>query len=275
MKKIVILILFLCSQLIVAQSKVYTEEEVDVIPKYPGGAVAFMEFSKDNFKLENPDKVQPTTIQLEFIVEANGEVKDVRIAEPKGTATEKEALRIMKLSPKWLPATIKGKAVACKVIQWMYNPYGEKSTLIIAGEKIHVKVYGNVPEDNNIAVEEPASETFEEDNQIYNIAGIDVKPQFPGGMEEFYKFFNANFKIPDEEGLKGKIFASFIIEKDGSLSEIKILRDIGYGTGKETIRVLKLCPKWNPGKMEDGRVVRVLHALAFPINTELIMPVKN
>ena len=45
--------------------------------------------------------------------------------------------------------------------------------------------------------------------------------------------------MPDEEGLNGKVFVSFVVEKDGSLTDIKVLRDIGYGTGKEAIRVLK------------------------------------
>jgi hypothetical protein len=60
-----------------------------------------------------------------------------------------------------------------------------------------------------------------------------------------------NFKI-EEKDIKGKIYTTFIIEKDGSISDIKILRDLGYGTGKEIIRVLKLSPKWSPG-IKDGK----------------------
>ena len=103
------------------------------------------------------------------------------------------------------------------------------------------------------------------DHLIYNTAGIEVKPNFPGGLEKFYQFFNNNFQIPDEEGLKGKVYANFVVEKDGALSEIKILRDIGYGTGKECIRVLKLSPKWIPGK-QNGKIVRVLYSMPFPIS---------
>jgi protein TonB len=101
------------------------------------------------------------------------------------------------------------------------------------------------------------------DNNVYNTAGIDVKPEFPGGYEEFYKFIGKNYKTPNIDGLKGKIYVSFVIEKDGSINEIKILRDIGHGTGKEAVRVLELSPKWLPGE-QNGRKVRC--SFGFPIS---------
>ena len=110
------------------------------------------------------------------------------------------------------------------------------------------------------------SEVVEEDNNIYNTAGIEVKPDFPGGLEKFYKFIGKNYQVPDEEGLKGKIFVTFVVEKDGSLTDIKVVRDIGYGTGKEAIRVLKSCPKWNPGE-QNGKKVRVLYSLPISIQS--------
>lgn len=106
----------------------------------------------------------------------------------------------------------------------------------------------------------------EEDNNIYNTAGIEVKPDFPGGLEKFYKFIGKNFQVPEEEGLKGKIFVTFVVEKDGSLTDIKVIRDIGYGTGKEAKRVLQSCPRWNPGE-QNGKKVRVLYSLPISIQS--------
>ena len=105
-----------------------------------------------------------------------------------------------------------------------------------------------------------------DDNQIYNTAGIEVKPDFPGGIEKFYKFVGSNYQTPEEEGLKGKVYVTFVVEKDGSLTDIKVIRDIGYGTGKEAIRVLKKCPKWTPGE-QNGKKVRVLYSLPITIQT--------
>ena len=101
---------------------------------------------------------------------------------------------------------------------------------------------------------------------VYSTAGIEVKPEFPGGMDEFYKFIGKNYNCPKVEKLAGKVFISFVIEKDGSIDEIRVLRDIGYGTGKEAIRVLKLSPKWIPGE-QDGRKVRCSFALPISIQT--------
>ena len=143
-------------------------------------------------------------------------------------------------------------------------------TILIYG-KVYSKIKSTdmqyVPRENVLPVSE-ANDTPKEnpiaiEDQIYNTSGVDIKPEFEGGMEKFYKFIGQNFKVPDEEDLRGKIFVSFVVEKDGSLGDIKVIRDIGYGTGNEAIRVLKICPKWKPGEL-NGKKVRVLYSM--PIN---------
>jgi hypothetical protein len=91
-----------------------------------------------------------------------------------------------------------------------------------------------------------------------------TQPTFPGGIEKFYEFIGKNYKMPDVKDLKGKIYIQFIIEKDGSLTEIKSIRDLGNGTAEEAIRVLKLSPKWIPGE-QDGKPVRVQYSLPISI----------
>lgn len=107
---------------------------------------------------------------------------------------------------------------------------------------------------------------IEEDNTVYSSAGIEVQPVFPGGIAKFYDFIGRNYQTPEEEGLKGKVFVSFTVEKDGSLTDIKVLRDIGYGTGKEAIRVLNKCPKWAPGE-QNGKKVRCTYSLPISIQS--------
>jgi len=106
----------------------------------------------------------------------------------------------------------------------------------------------------------------EEDNSVYNTAGIEVKPDFPGGMDKFNAFVAKNYQAPEEEGLKGKVYVTFVVEKDGSLTDIKVVRDIGYGTGKEAIRVLNKCPKWTPGE-QNGKKVRCTFSLPISIQS--------
>ncbi|HAT76172.1 MAG TPA: energy transducer TonB, partial [Flavobacterium sp.] len=107
----------------------------------------------------------------------------------------------------------------------------------------------------------------EEDNTVYNTAGIEVKPDFPGGIEKFNSYVAKNYQAPDEEGLNGKVYVQFVVEKDGSLTDIKVLRDIGYGTGAEAIRVLKKCPRWTAGE-QNGKKVRCTFSLPIAIKTE-------
>ncbi|MBF4488234.1 M56 family metallopeptidase [Flavobacterium sp. CSZ] len=105
------------------------------------------------------------------------------------------------------------------------------------------------------------------ESEIQSNNSIEKQPEFPGGMPAFYKFIGKNFKIPEEASknkIQGKIVIEFMVEKDGTLSEFKILKDLGYGIGEEAIKILKLSPAWNPGS-EMGKPVRVLYTLPITI----------
>ena len=121
----------------------------------------------------------------------------------------------------------------------------------------------NVKSKNNLKIIKTTSPEIIDDNTIYNYSSIKIKPNFPGS---FRKFVASNYRTPDEEGLSGEVYVTFVVEKDGSLSDIKVVRDIGFGTGKEAIRVIKSCPKWNPGE-QNGKKVRVLFSLPINIQT--------
>lgn len=93
---------------------------------------------------------------------------------------------------------------------------------------------------------------------------VENQPIFPGGNNEFIKFVGKNFKTPDDENFAGGILkVTFVIETDGSVNDVKIIKDIGYGSEKEIKRVLSLCPKWKPGSQND-KTVRVIYTL--PVN---------
>tara|TARA_R110000868_G_scaffold37882_3_gene133383 strand:+ start:1387 stop:1776 length:390 start_codon:yes stop_codon:yes gene_type:complete len=100
--------------------------------------------------------------------------------------------------------------------------------------------------------------------KIFNNIEVDEKPVFKGGMEKFYKFIAKNFKMPEEQGLKGKLIVEFIVETDGSISNFTVIQDIGYGTAEEITRSFKKCPNWIPGK-KDGQIVRTLYRIPITI----------
>ncbi|MES2240077.1 MAG: energy transducer TonB [Bacteroidota bacterium] len=85
---------------------------------------------------------------------------------------------------------------------------------------------------------------------------LDKKPQFPGGIEKFYRYVSNNFNSPTlEEGKTVRIFVSFVVERDGSMSNIKVINNPGAALEKEAIRVLKsIKAKWTPGMIKSTAV---------------------
>jgi hypothetical protein len=114
------------------------------------------------------------------------------------------------------------------------------------------------------------SKESEVDTVYYGGIGIEVKADFVGGVDKFYSFIKQNYKIPlNIENLKGEIRALFVIEKDGSLSTITHIKDIGFGTGEELKRVLLSSPKWYPGE-QNGKRIRERFEIRFIITQEII-----
>lgn len=109
-------------------------------------------------------------------------------------------------------------------------------------------------------------ETNQLDKKVYNPGIVDTLPKYPGGIQKFHILLKKNYVVPKEvikdEELAHAIFATFIIEKNGTLSDIKIIRDFGYGSGKELVRVLKLSPNWVPA-IKDGKSVRYLYSVPY------------
>lgn len=98
---------------------------------------------------------------------------------------------------------------------------------------------------------------------------VEKAPSFPGGEHKFAAYLGHHIKYPAlmrQKKVEGRVLISFIVEKDGSLSSLKVLREPGYGSGKETLRVLSLSPKWEPG-VQNGKKVRVQYTI--PINFTL------
>lgn len=106
-------------------------------------------------------------------------------------------------------------------------------------------------------------------NDPVNSAVLDKMPEFPGGMAKFYTYVGNNFQRPELDVERTlKVYVSFVIERDGSITDIKVLNDPGYGLGKEAIRVLKsIKTKWSPGIL-NGKTVRTAYNLPITIKTE-------
>lgn len=102
--------------------------------------------------------------------------------------------------------------------------------------------------------------------EIVGNFGLESSPEFPGGLKKFTETFISKFKTPElSESMTVKIFLSFVVETDGSLSNIKVARDPGYGLGNEAVRALKaIKTKWKPG-IQNGKAVRVSYNLPISV----------
>jgi periplasmic protein TonB len=112
--------------------------------------------------------------------------------------------------------------------------------------------------------------TVTQDNQtedvIYDSKEVDVKPEFKGGISFFYKYVGKNFNPPDEKNFKGgKIVLTFVIEKDGSITNIDIEEDAGFNSRKEAIKLMENSPKWIAGE-KNGKKVRCSYTFPITLN---------
>jgi antitoxin component YwqK of YwqJK toxin-antitoxin module len=104
------------------------------------------------------------------------------------------------------------------------------------------------------------------DNTKSEYFELEKKPVPKRGMEDFYKFIGKNYRLPNQQGLKGKVYITFVVEKDGKIAEPKVLRDLGYGTGTEAIRVVMAYDGFSPGE-QRGQKVRCTFSLPITIQS--------
>ena len=92
----------------------------------------------------------------------------------------------------------------------------------------------------------------------YDLAAVQEQPDFPGGMAKMYEYLQKTTKYPDMEfdaGIQGKVYIEFVVDKDGSVEDVKVRRGVSPGLDKEALRAVKSMPKWSPGKM-NGKAVK-------------------
>lgn len=142
--------------------------------------------------------------------------------------------------------------------------------------KINI-VDDNVTVDDNIDIDVEADENTEvqeyvapvkseeeesaEEAQIFMV--VESMPEYPGGEPALYSYLAENIKYPQmakESGIQGRVFVTFVVERDGRVTDVRVLRGIGGGCDEEAIRVVQSMPKWTPGK-QRGKSVRVQYNL--------------
>ena len=123
---------------------------------------------------------------------------------------------------------------------------------------------GEVLKAKEVVVDEKPKE---EETKVFDV--VEQMPSFPGGDAELMKFLHDHIKYPvvaEENGIQGRVIAQFVVERDGSISDVKVIKSVDPSLDKEAVRVLKSMPKWIPGK-QNGSAVRVKYTV--PVTTRL------
>ena len=101
----------------------------------------------------------------------------------------------------------------------------------------------------------------QKNQKVYDV--VEQMPEFPGGMPALIAFLQNNVKYPadaEKQKVEGKVMVSFVVETDGSISDVKVMKKVFPSLDAEAIRVVKAMPRWTPGK-QKGKVVRVHFSL--------------
>ena len=130
---------------------------------------------------------------------------------------------------------------------------------LVTQDDLSTKGNTEAPPDEEIKIEEVKEQVIQQEapKEIFTV--VEEQPGYPGGDEARIKFLQENIKYPEEAkelGVQGKVFVTFVVEVDGSITDVRVLRGIGAGCDEEAIRVVKSMPRWVPGK-QRGQPVRV------------------
>lgn len=208
---------------------------VDELPQFPGGDSAMVAYITNNVHYPKTEKEKGIQgkVFVGFVIEKDGAVSDVEIKRGISEECDAEAVRVVKGMPNWEP----GKQSGIVVRTAMVLPINFK----IVAPPIDTTIYD----------------------------AVEKMPSFPGGEIMMYDFLARNVRYPQrarEDGYSGTVYVRFVVEPDGSITNIEVAKGVGGGCSEEAVRVVKMMPNWIPGEA-FGKKVRVTYTL--PINFRL------
>lgn len=237
-------------------NKIYTSN-VDKSPIFNGEIGSEVDYIIDHYRrpADAPEKVM--NVEIAFVVEKNGKLSNIEIKghqrltskgveeRPVPPSVKKEVMRILTAMPAWTPATKNGKVVR----------YKEEILVSVMDRETKAKEAREATEAREKKIRESKAS-----GKVYDVA--ETFPSFPGGDAALISWIKANIKYPakaKEKGVTGRVVVTFIVEIDGSLTDIKVNRNTApefkAEFEAEAIRLVKAMPAWNPAR-NTGVVVR-------------------
>jgi TonB family protein len=302
----------------------YEESIVDTLPSFPGGQEEFNNFIQKNLKVPSSKRKEflKSRIIIRFKVTEDGAVLNPVAVNEESSALTKEAIRVVSIMPKWIPATRNGKPVATEFYYPIVNGYDTtnkankfyKKAMQLYSESDYTEALKNfslaidINEDdedayfarascymklgdtakacedwkkpllqNRISVMKSLNKHCGTNISSDKIPGIrnsnqdiylhvDGMPTFPDGekaMQDYITKFTVYPAEARKKKITGRVYVSFIVDKDGYVRDPKVVRGIGGGCDEEAMRVIKMLARWNPG-----------YSGARPLNVAMTVPVE-
>ena len=276
-----------------SQSEVEIFQVVEEMPEFPGGMQKAMEFIGKNIKY--PVAAQEAKIEgrviVQFLIGSKGDVSEVEVVRGVSPELDAEAIRVISMMPKWNPGKQRGKAVNVKFtlpvsfrlsssennplivvdgevkgndpeLMKNYTPENIQSMTVVKGDEA-IRIYGEKGKGGVILIttKKAASAETVKEKLIFQV--VEEMPEFPGGVQEMMNFVSKNMRYPAEahkNGTQGRVLVKFVVTDKGDIETPTVFESVDPLLDAEALRVIKMMPKWKPGK-QRGKAVNVLYTL--------------
>ena len=214
---------------------------VEEQPMFPGGMQEMMKFLQQNIKYpkEAQEQGKQGRVIVQFVVNKDGSITGDSVVRSVDPLLDAEALRVVRSMPNWTPGKQRGKEVRVRF------------TLPVS-----FRLDGGT--DNPVMIQATVEKSGDEIFQV-----VEDQPEFPGGMEALMKHLSKEIKYPKEaqdKGTQGRVIVQFVVRKDGSITDAKIMKPVDPLLDAEALRVVSEMPNWIPGK-QRGEAVNVRFTL--------------
>lgn len=196
---------------------------------FPGGNEAWASFVEQNLIV--PESAPQGRVFASFVVSKEGAIRDIQLIRGIGSGADEAVVELLKKSPDWQAGRQSGLAVNSRmnVVIKFGEPNGQMTS----------------------PLSPPSTIDYADINEVFTI--VEEMARFPGGTEAWNQFIKNNLKTPQSD-VKGRVFASFVVDKQGNLQDIKLIRGIGGGADEAAMELLEKSPRWEPGKQRGTEV---------------------
>lgn len=272
MKKILSVLLMFVStasslQLLAQTKSDSIYRKVDVEPQFTGGLQALENFiaTQTKYPQEALNKKQQGIIEVNLVVLKDGKISNINCTNNKYEELCNEAKRVIALMPKWAPAKVNGQAVnAHHTIAIGFKLYNKQITHVIIPDEAIINKEAtknqDIVESDPNGVDDALLSKPKNKSDNITVTFAEQMPEFNGNLMAYLSENIVYPSMAEENNIEAKVITQFIVEIDGSISNVEIIKKMGWGFDEEALRVVKAMPNWKPGK-QNGKPVRVLYTL--------------